>query len=202
MHASARRACIILDAQNAIVDVAVIEALYEAGLSGQDQLIVRCACPLQPGASAGRPRMFVSSIHHWRASSTFWIWFSAKAAICSGHRARLTSWTGTLDRARRGGRAGRGNAEKGAELARGDRRDLLRRLRRSWQLCRRDVEADRGSSTPARGRSTASEVLKARALAMHNDEPRRPGPSPHARACPPGPRRARRRTVRLGLSKP
>ena len=62
-HASAGRPARIILKLNAIVDVAVIEALYKASMAGVDiELIVRGACSIQPGLSGISERIRVRSI--------------------------------------------------------------------------------------------------------------------------------------------
>ena len=62
-HAAAGRSARIVLKLNAIVDVAVIEALYKASIAGVDiELIIRGACSIQPGLAGISDRIRVRSI--------------------------------------------------------------------------------------------------------------------------------------------
>ena len=62
-HAAAGRSARIVLKLNAIVDVAVIEALYKASIAGVDiELIIRGACSIQPGLPGISDRIRVRSI--------------------------------------------------------------------------------------------------------------------------------------------
>jgi polyphosphate kinase len=174
-HAAAGRSAHITLKLNAIVDLPVIEALYQASSAGVDiDLIVRSACSLQPGIPGLSDRIRVRSIvGEFLEHSRIWgfenggdrEWYIGSADLMDRNLDRRVEAVVPVE-----------DSEAKARLAE-IVEVLLADDRRSWQL-RPDASWVRTEALDGRdGTVDTFEVLKERALEMASaaSAPRRPG---------------------------
>ena len=159
---------------NAIVDVAVIEALYEAAQAGvRIELIVRGACSLQPGVPGLSERVRVRSIiGEFLEHSRIWgfanggdaEWYIGSADLMDRNLDRRVEAVVPVE-----------DAEARNRLA-GIVEVLLADDRRSWQLLPDGTWRRTEELEGREGAIDTFEVLKERALAMDDEAhlPRRP----------------------------